>query len=183
MPKKWQHLGHSSSQNTGASWSVRQRRRGRMDISTKTRGQWDMIALQMVDTFWCHTSHPIFPATEPSPLGHLRKGDCHPDHAGRQPTMYLQLCDPESLVLAPRKFGRRNSKSTSTPEQLTLITQKGAEHITSSSDSLLTLTANRETLTHRASEQAEFARTVDIGQLYIANEPVIDENSSSPLCR
>ena len=119
----------------------------------------------------------------PLPRHIWKHWDCHPDHAGRQPTMYLQLCDPESLVLAPRKFGRRNGKSTSTPEQLTLITQKAAEHITSSSDSLLSLTANRETLTHRDSEQAEFARTVEIGHLNIANEPVIDENSSSPLCR
>ena len=36
--------------------------------------QWDGIALQMVDFFKCHTSHPIFPTTEPFSLGQLRKG-------------------------------------------------------------------------------------------------------------
>ena len=39
---------------------------------------------------------------------------------------------------------------------------------------MLKLTANRETLIRRASEQAEFARTVHIGQLYITNESVMD---------
>ena len=33
-------------------------------------------------------------------------------------------------------------------------------------DSVLKITTNRDTLIHRASEQAEFARTVEIGQFY-----------------
>ena len=36
------------------------------------------------------------------------------------------------------------------------------------------LIANRETLIHRASELADFVRTVEIGQLHIANESVLD---------
>ena len=47
---------------------------------------------------------------------------------------------------------------------------------------MLKLTANREPLTHKASEQAQFARTVDIRQFYITNDSVVDGNSSTPLC-
>ena len=46
--------------------------------------------------------------------------------------------------------------------------------------SLLKLTANRETLTHRASEQAAFAKTVEIRQFFITVESVTDGNSSAP---
>ena len=42
---------------------------------------------------------------------------------------------------------------------------------------MLKLTANRETVNHRASEQAEFARTVEISQSYITNESVMDGSS------
>ena len=42
--------------------------------SQHTQGKWDKIALQMVDIFKCHNSHPIFVATEPLSLGQLRKG-------------------------------------------------------------------------------------------------------------
>ena len=51
-------------------------------------------------------------------------------------------------------------------------------------DSVLKLIANRDTLIHKkASEQAEFANTVEIGQLYVTNESVVDGDSSAPSCR
>ena len=50
------------------------------------------------------------------------------------------------------------------PEQLTLITPKERNMPQARGDSLLKLTANRETLSRRASENTEFDRTVEIGQ-------------------
>ena len=50
-------------------------------------------------------------------------------------------------------------------------------------DLMLKLTANRETLVRRTSEQAVFAGTVDIGQFFITNDSVVDGNSSTLLCR
>ena len=41
-------------------------------------------------------------------------------------------------------------------------------------DSVLKVTANRETLTPRASQQAEFARTVEIGHFFFTTESVRD---------
>ena len=37
MTKRWQHLRHNSSPDTGASWSLRQRRRGGTGISTNRK--------------------------------------------------------------------------------------------------------------------------------------------------
>ena len=48
---------------------------------------------------------------------------------------------------------------------------------------MLQLTENHETLIRRTSEQAEFARTMEIGLFYITNETVADGNGSSPLSR
>ena len=48
---------------------------------------------------------------------------------------------------------------------------------------MLQLTEKHETLIRRTSKQAEFARTMEIGQFYITNESVTDGNGSSPLCR
>ena len=72
--------------------------------STEPQGKCDIVPLQMVDIFECHTSHPIFPATEPLSLGQSRKGrsnlpfpryirqqeDSRQDHVGKQFTFYLQ---------------------------------------------------------------------------------------------
>ena len=48
------------------------------------QGPWDMIALQKVDIFECHTSHLIIPPTEPVALGqlieHIRKNFALPRH-------------------------------------------------------------------------------------------------------
>ena len=44
-------------------------------------------------------------------------------------------------------------------------------------------TANRETLSHRASEQAEIASKVDFGQSDITNDSAVDGNSSASSCR
>ena len=44
---------------------------------------------------------------------------------------------------------------------------------------MLKLTANRETMIHRVSEQSEFARAVEIGELPFTNESVMDGISST----
>ena len=66
LPKLWQH-----------HWcflGLRQTKRGGTEIPTNLKENWDSVALRMVDTFKCHTSHPILPATEPLSLGQLRNG-------------------------------------------------------------------------------------------------------------
>ena len=50
-------------------------------------------------------------------------------------------------------------------------------------DWMLKLSVNHETLIHMSSEQAQCARTVDIGQLYITKDSVVDGNSSTLVCR
>ena len=50
------------------------KRRGGTEVPTNPNDNDIFVALQMVDTFKCRTSHPIFPATEPLSLGQLRKG-------------------------------------------------------------------------------------------------------------
>ena len=101
--------------------------------------------------------------------------DSHQYHAGRQPTMYLQMHLPvawtEKLV-STEKIGRRRDLD---PEQLPWLLKN--------SGSVLQITKNPETLFRRASEHAEFARTVEIGQSYITNESVMDGNSCTLLCR
>ena len=66
------------------------------------------------------------------------------------------------------------------PEQLTINYAKRAEHVTSSrrlvAKTHLKLVSNGETLIHGVSEQAELARTVEVGQFYITNEYAVDEN-------
>ena len=101
-------------------------------------------------------------------------------------TMYLQLHWPvvwhQKMHTTPRRSEEEEEEQSDfDPQQLTLINYaKRAEHVTSS-DSMLKLTANRETLMHRASEEAAFAWTVAIGQFYITNESVMDGCSSTPL--
>ena len=50
-------------------------------------------------------------------------------------------------------------------------------------DSLLKLTENREALIHRASDQAEFARKVELGQFCITDETAMYGHRSTVLCR
>ena len=100
--------------------------------------------------------------------------------AGNLPCIYNRTCqwyDTEKLVLAPRRSEEEEQKDVD-PEQLTLITQKERNVSQSRGDSMLKLTANRETLIHRASEQGAFARTVEIGQFKITKESAVDGNSS-----
>ena len=67
MPKKWQHLRPSSSQDTGASWVPRQKIRGGTEISTNPK-PWGCEASEIVDICKCHTSRPKFQ------LGQLKTG-------------------------------------------------------------------------------------------------------------
>ena len=67
MPKRWQHLRPNSSQDTSVSWSPRQKMRGGTQNPTNFKENENILK--------CHTSHPIFPATEPLSLGQLRRGN------------------------------------------------------------------------------------------------------------
>ena len=88
---------------------------------------------------------------------------------------------PKILVLTPRRS--EEEEIDLDPEQSTTITGKERNMSQARGDSMLKLTANRETLIHRGFRKAEFARTVEIGQLAITNEPVMYGNSSTPLCK
>ena len=46
---------------------------------------------------------------------------------------------------------------------------------------MLKLTASREALMHRASDQAEFGRTLESGQFQKTIESIMDGHSSTPL--
>ena len=78
-----------------------------------------------------------------------------------------------------REDWRKKQEIDLDQEQLTTITQKERNMSQARGDSMLNLTANRETLIHKASEQAEFARTVEIGQYWITNVSVMDGHSST----
>ena len=96
-------------------------------------------------------------------------------------TTAFESCETAKSVLAPRRSGEEKEIDFD-PEQLTRITQKERNVSQVRGDSMLKLTANRETLIHRASDQAEFSRTVDIEQFFITNDSVVDGNSTTPRC-
>ena len=163
-------------------------------IPTTAKDKWDSIALQMVDTFKCRTSYPMFPATEPLPLGQLRKGGRKYHFQGTFSSKpFWQATHGASTIafasgmrlriryLQPRR-AEDEAHMDREPEQLTLITQKQRNVQQSRGDSMQQLTANRETLIRRASEQASFARTLENGQFYITNQAVLEGNSSTLLC-
>ena len=122
----------------------------------------------MVDIFKCHTSHPIFPATEPSPLGHLRTGGSNCQFQStfdnkkiliKTPLASILRCFPiefasgtrlKTQVLTPRT-GEEKEQIDIGPEQLSTSTQKEWNMSQARGDSMLKLIANRETLIHRAS--------------------------------
>ena len=149
MPQNWQHLRPISSQDTGASWGPRQKIRCGTEIPTNIKEHAILSHVKMVDIFKCHTSHRIFPATEPLSLAQLRKGagKCHfPGTfynkkifinsmlAGNLLCIYNRICqwyDTENQVLTPRT-AEYEAQIDLEPEQLTLITQKKADHATSS---------------------------------------------------
>ena len=130
----------------------------------------------MVDIFKCHTSHPKFPTTALS-LGHLSKagkiprpmhlwwqGASHQNHIGRQLPVYLHLYLP--VVWGP-KFGTNTKKTRrrgSRPRPRAVDNNYERRVPQALGETMLKLTANRETLVRKASEQAKFARTVDIGK-------------------
>ena len=62
-PGHWCFLEHAS-ENTW--WNG--------NLNKPTDNKLDSVASHMVEIFKCHIAHPIFPATEPLSLGHLRKG-------------------------------------------------------------------------------------------------------------
>ena len=97
--------------------------------------------------------------------------------------MYNRICQRYyigKLVLTPRR-SEDEEQIDLDPSSLHLSRKPlGKCH----NESLLQLTENHEKLIHKASERAEFARTVENRQFYITNESfVMDENSSTLLCR
>ena len=106
--------------------------------------------------------------------------------AGNLLCIYNRICqwyDTERLVLTPRRTEEEEEKEEQTDVDIDCAKKKQRNMRQARGDSLLKLIANRETLIHRGSEQAECARTVELGQLCVNNESVMDENSSPPLCR
>ena len=63
VPENWQHLRHNSSQDTGASWSSRQKTRGGMRNSNELQGHFDNVAWQMIDIFKCNTGSSVWQVT------------------------------------------------------------------------------------------------------------------------
>ena len=78
-----------------------------------------------------------------------------------------QLYDTEHLAATPRR-SEDGGQIDLDPEQLTIKRSMSQAR----GDTPLKLTANRDTLIQRASEQAEFARLVEIGQLCSTSESV-----------
>ena len=154
----------------------------------------------MVDIFECHTSHPIFPATEPLSLGQSKKGrsnlpfrkyirqqeDSHQDHIGKQFTLYLQsnlpmVWDWKLDTCIKNKRGRRANRSRT--RAVDIDDAKKHQPMTQAHDDSALPKENHETMIRKASEQAVFARAVENGQFYITNEFVMNGNSCTPLCR
>ena len=164
MLKRWQHL-----------------RLGGTEIPTHLKENEILSHGKMVARIQFHTSHPIFPATEPLSFEERRKilpfpkyirqqEDSHQNHFGKQFCIYFynRICqwyETENLVLKPRRTEDKEQVHLD-PEQLTLITQRQWKMTQDQGDSLLQLTENRETSIRRASE-ASFPRTVENGQLDI----------------
>ena len=139
-------------------------------------GKCDILVLQIVDIFTCHTSHPIFPATEPLSLGLLRKGGSNYHFqstfdnkkiltkktvASNSLCIYSRFCQwYETEIQVPtHRRAEEEEQIDLDPEQLTLIAQKQRKMPQARGDSLLRFTENRWTLIRRAS-----ARTVVNGQ-------------------
>ena len=90
-----------------------------------------------------------------------------------------QLYDTEHLAATPRR-SEDGGQIDLDPEPLT--TKRSMSQ--ARGDTPLKLTANRDTLIQRASEQAEFARLVEIGQLCSTSESVMAGTSvAEPLGR
>ena len=116
----------------------RQNIRGGTQIPTNLKEN-EILSQQMVDMFKCHTSHPIFPATESSPLGQLRKGGRNNHFIGTIENEKIliktilassfrcldnrscQWSVAENQVLTPRR-AEDEEQNDLDPEQLTLIT-------------------------------------------------------------
>ena len=98
--------------------------------------------------------------------------------AGNPVCVYTCVCqwyDIENLYQQREKL--EEEEIDIDPEQLTILTRTEWNMSQARGDSVLEITANRETLIHRASEKATFARPVDI-----TNDSVVDGNSSTTSC-
>ena len=84
--------------------------------------------------------------------------DAHRDHIGRQPVVFLQWHLP---VVRHRKFGTYTEKIGGRRRRgdRARLRPLGKHHGKKSG------TCRKETLIHRTSEKAAFARTVEVGQL------------------
>ena len=168
--------------------------------SDEPQGQCDVVALQMVDIFKCHTSHPIFPATEPLSIGQLRKGgrsyhfQCtfeiktiliNTMLASNLPCMYNRICqryELANLVPTPRR-AEDEEQTDLEPVQLTLITQKQRNVPQGRGGSTIHLTENRETLVRRTSDRQHLPKRWKMNNSTLLTNLFLDGNSSSLLCR
>ena len=64
-PEKRQHLRQKIQPGHWCFFGPASERTWWNANSNEPQGQWDTVSLQMVVMFKCHTSHPVFPATEP----------------------------------------------------------------------------------------------------------------------
>ena len=98
----------------------------------------------------------------------------------RQPTVCVQLFltiqwyETQKLVHRPRNSEEEEEEEEKRPRRRAV----DKNHAKARGSSMLKLTADRETLLHKASEQA-----VEIGLFCIINESVMDGNKSTLHCR
>ena len=98
--------------------------------SNEFEGKLDTVACRMVDIFKCHTSHPIFPATEPLSLGRLRIGGRNYHFLGTDGNKKVFI----GMRLKTQVPSMRRSEHDEEIdlEQLTFISKKTANNATSS---------------------------------------------------
>ena len=163
MPQKWQQLRPNSSQDTGASWSSRQKIRGGKQLPTKLKD----------NGILSHTSHPIFPATEPLSHGQLNNGWRNYFFQGKVKTMMASNLWCIFNRIWPRR-AEAGEQIDLDPEHLTLT----AENSETRHKLEATRCYNSQRITkcwfRRASEQAAFAWTVENIEFF-TSESVIDD--------
>ena len=151
------------------------------------------MASQTVDIFKLLTSQPIFPAAAPLSQGQVKKGRRKYHFQGTsRPYWQATYCVSRNFFIScmmprvcfPRIFEEEEEIYLELDhEQLMIVTRRERNMSQARGDSMLKLTANRETLIHTTPEHAEAARTVENRQFNITNEFVVARNSRYPRSR